>query len=62
VNTDFFTTSACNTSTNTACKGWEQFCLREQHYRPPRLHPILVDRLWYQLPYEFPGVCRLGAP
>jgi hypothetical protein len=25
VNTDFFTTSACSTSTNTACKGWEQF-------------------------------------
>jgi hypothetical protein len=25
VNTDFFTTSVCNTSPNSACRGWEQF-------------------------------------
>jgi hypothetical protein len=25
VNTDFFTTTVCSTSTNTGCRGWEQF-------------------------------------
>src|SRR3989442_12024855 len=25
VNTEFFTTTVCNASTNTNCRGWEQF-------------------------------------
>jgi len=30
INTDFFTTTACNTSTNTNCRGWEQFVFENQ--------------------------------
>jgi hypothetical protein len=39
VNTDFFTTSACNGSTNTNCRGWEQFVFENN----PNAHRAFIQ-------------------